>query len=170
MAVIALFFADRLRNLETRKKWGIIFILWLFCRDILPYLILFGLGSTFTTISIGNSFIPSRRNMTEIGTLTALPITIIIALVWLFRTNKESRKRGLYMFGVMLILMIAWTFGEWLAGQRWIEVGPEEGPWTLAPPLIHIGMLLYDIVVEMGLFTLSFLAIPSLLKLIKKEE
>jgi len=170
LAVIALFFADRLRNSETRKKWGIFFIIWLFCRDILPYLILVGLGSTFATISINDTFIPSRRNMIEIGTLTALPITIIIAVVWLIRTNKESRKRGLYMFGVMLILMTVWTFGEWLAGQRWIEVGPEEGPWTLAHPPIQIGMLLYDIVVEMGLFTLSFLAIPSLLKLIKKQE
>lgn len=74
------------------------------------------------------------------------------------------------MFGVMLILMTVWTIGEWFAGQRWIEVGPEGGPWELALPLLQFGMLVYDIVIEMGLFTLCFLAIPSVLKLIKRQD
>lgn len=170
LAVIALFFADRIRNSETRKKWGGLFIVWLVCREILPYVIILGLGYSFTSISINDSLIPSRRNMTETGTLIALSTTVTIGLIWLFRTNKESRRRGLYMIGVTLILMTMWTFGEWFSGQRWIEVGPEGGPWTLAPPLLQFGMLLYDIVIEMGLFTLCFLAIPALLKLIKKED
>jgi len=165
VAIIALFFADRLRNSETRKKWGIIFILWLICRDVIPYVILFGLGYNFATIPIGDPLIPSRRNMTEIGTLIALSTLVAIGLIWLFRTDKKSRKRGFYMIGVTIIYMAAWTIGEWFAGQRWIEIGPE-----LAPPLLQFGMLLYDIVIEMGLFTLCFLAIPSLLKLIKKQE
>ncbi len=170
LAVIALFFADRLRNSETRKKWGILFVIWVICRDIIPYVILYGLGYNFATISEGNPLIPSRRNMIEMGTLIALSIMVAIALIWLFKTDKKSRKRGLYMIGVMLILMTAWTFGEWFSGQRWIEIGSEGGPWTLAPPLLQFGMLLYDIVIEMGLFTLCFLAVPSLLKLIKKQE
>ena len=74
------------------------------------------------------------------------------------------------MIGVMIILMVIWTFGEWFAGQRWIEIGEEGGPWVLPHPLLQFSMLLYDIVVEMGLFTVCFLAIPSLLKLIKKQE
>ena len=74
------------------------------------------------------------------------------------------------MIGVMLILMTVWSCGEWFAGQRWIEVGPENGPWTLAPPLLSIGMFAYDIVIEMTLFTASFLAFPSLFKLIKSRE
>jgi len=74
------------------------------------------------------------------------------------------------MIGVTIIYMTAWTIGEWFAGQRWIEVGPEGGPWELAPPFLQFGMLMYDIVIEMGLFTLCFLAIPSLLKLIKKQD
>jgi len=170
LAVIALFFADRLRNSETRKKWGILFVIWIFCRDILPYIILFSLGQTFFNISIGDPLIYSRRNMIEIGTLISLSILIVLAIIWLARTNKESRKRGLYMFGVMLILMTAWSFGEWFAGQRWIEIGPEEGPWTIAPPFLQFVMFLYDIIVEMGLFTLCFLAIPSSLKLIKRAK
>jgi len=165
IAIIAIFFADRLRNPETRKKWGIIFIIWVVGRDVIPYIILVGLGYNFTNVSVGDSFIPSRRNMTETGTLIALSIMIVIGLIWLFRTDKKSRKRGLYMIGVMIILMIVWTIGEWFAGQRWIEIGPEG-----APPLLQFGMLLYDIVIEMGLFTVCFLAIPSLLKLIKKQE
>ena len=170
LSIICLFFADRIRTPETRRKWGFLFIIWLFCRDIVPYIILFSLGNTFATISIGDPFIPSRRSMIEIGTLTALSITIAIGIIWLFTTDKESKKRGLYMIAVMLILMTVWTFGEWLAGQRWIEVGPEGGPWTLAPPPLQFGMLAYDIVIEMGLFTLCFLAIPALLKLIKLKK
>jgi hypothetical protein len=95
---------------------------------------------------------------------------IVIGIIWLVKTDKKSRKRGLYMIGIMLILMIVWSFGEWFSGQRWIEVGPEEGPWTLAPPLLQFGMFLYDIVIEMGLFTVCFLAVPYLLKLIKPEK
>ena len=149
MGVIALFFADRIRVSETRKKWGIIFLVWVFCRDVLPYLILFGLGNNFDSIAVGDpDLIYSRRNMIEIGTLIALSIMICI----------------------MLILMIAWSFGEWLSGQRWIEVGPEEGPWTLAPPFLQFVMFLYDIVIEMGLFTVCFLVVPYLLKLIKPEK
>ncbi|MHA1915288.1 MAG: hypothetical protein ACW986_04730 [Promethearchaeota archaeon] len=170
LGVIAIFFADRIRNSETRKKWGIIFIIWVFCRDVLPYLIIIGLGDTFATVSVGDPLIPSRRNMIETGTLIALSIMVILGVIWLLRTDKKSRRRGLYMLGVMLILMTAWTFGEWFAGQRWIEIGPEGGPWIYAPALMQVGMLLYDIVVEMGLFTLCFLAFPSFLKLIKREK
>jgi len=128
------------------------------------------LGYSFATISIGDPLIPSRRNMTETGTIIALSTLVMIGLIWLFRTDKKSRKRGLYMIGVMIIYMAAWTIGEWFAGQRWIEFGPEGGPWELATPLLSFGMLMYDIVIEMGLFTLCFLAIPSLLKLIKKQD
>ena len=170
IAVIAIFFADRLRNPETRKKWGILFVIWIVGRDLIPYIILYVLGYSFATVSVGDPLIPSRRNMTETGTLIALSIMIVIGLIWLFRTDKESRKRGLYMIGVMIILMAIWTFGEWFAGQRWIEIGEEGGPWVLPHPLLQFSMLLYDIVVEMGLFTVCFLAIPSLLKLIKKQE
>ena len=169
LAVISLFFADRIRNSETRKKWGIIFIIWVFIRDVLPYLIIFSLGDTFATVSKGDPLIPSRRNMIETGTLIALSSLVVLGLIWFFRTDKNSRTRGLYMLGVMLILMTVWTLGEWFAGQRWIEIGPEGSP-TYAPPLIQVGMLLYDIIVEMGLFTLCFLAFPSFLKLIKSEK
>lgn len=62
---------------------------------------------------------------------------IVIGIIWLVKTDKKSRKRGLYMIGIMLILMIVWSFGKWFSGQRWIEVRPEEGPWTLAPPLLQ---------------------------------
>ena len=169
LAVIALFFADRIRNSETRKKWGTLFIVWLVCRNVLPYIILFGLGNTFDTISIGDPLIYSRRNMIEMGTLIALSLMVGIAIIWLVKTDKKSRKRGLYMIGAMLILMTVWSFGEWFAGQRWIEVG-SEGSWTHAPPILEFAMFAYDIIIEMGLFTLCFLAVPHFLKLIKSEK
>ena len=170
LGVMALFLADRIRNPETRRKWILIFVIWLLLRDVLPYVFLYISGSSFASISIGDPLIFSRRNMIETGTIMALSTIIIITLIWFLRTNRESRQRGLYMIGVMLIMMTVWSCGEWLAGQRWIEVGPESGPWTLAPPLLSGGMFAYDIVIEMGLFTASFLAFPSLFKLIKSRE
>jgi len=170
LAVIALFFADRIRETETRKKWSILFIIWVACRDVLPYVVLFSLGYTFATVPEGYDLIYSRRNLIETGTLIALSLFVVISVIWLIRTDKKSRKRGLYMFGVMLILMTIWSFGEWFAGQRWIEIGPEGGPWTFAPPILQFGMFVYDIVIEMGLFTVCFLAIPSIFKLIKSEK
>ena len=170
LAVIALFFADRIRETETRKKWGILFIIWLICRDVVPYIILFSLGYTFGTVSIGEDLIYSRRNMTETGTLISLSIFVVISLIWLIRTDKKSRKRGIYMVGMMIILLTVWSIGEWFSGQRWIEIGTEGGPWTLASPFLQFGMFTYDIVVEMGLFTLCFLAIPTTFKLIKSEK
>ena len=170
LAVIAIFFADRIRNLETRKKWGILFIVWVFCRDVLPYLILFGFSNRFDNINSGYDLIYSRRNMIEMGTIIALLTLVSISIIWLVKTDKKSRKRGLYMIGVMFILMTVWSFGEWFSGQRWIEIGPEEGPWPLAPPLLSFAMFAYDIVIEMGLFTVCFLAFPYFLKLIKSEK
>jgi hypothetical protein len=73
------------------------------------------------------------------------------------------------MIGTMIILMTVWSFGEWFAGQRWIEVG-SEGSWTQAPPILEFAMFAYDIIIEMGLFTLCFLEIPHFLKLIKPEN
>lgn len=128
------------------------------------------MGYTFDTISIGDPLIYSRRNMTETGTLIALSISVAIGVIWLIRTDKKSRKRGLYMIGVMVIIMTVWSFGEWFSGQRWIEVGLEGGPWTLASPILQFGMFAYDIIIEMGLFTLCFLAIPAIFKLIKSKK
>ena len=170
LAVITIFFADRIREAETRKKWSILFIIWLVCRDVIPYLIFFSLGYRFDTVPDGYDLIYSRRNMTETGTLISLSLFVVISVVWLIRTNKKARKRGLYMIGVMIILMTVWSFGEWFSGQRWIEVGLEGGPWTHAPPFLEFGIFVYDIVIEMGLFTLCFLAIPSIFKLIKSEK
>jgi len=170
LGVMALFFADRIRNLETRRRWTFIFVVWLLLRDILPYVFLYITGSRFANVPVGDPLIFSRRNIIETGTIMALSTIIIVTLIWFFKTDKESRNRGLYMVGVMVIMMTVWSCGEWLAGQRWIEVGLEDGPWTLAPPLLSIGMFAYDIIIEMGLFTLSFLAFPSLFKLIKSRK
>ena len=167
LGVIALFFADRIRNPETRRRWIYYFVIWLLLRDVLPYVFLYISGSSFASVPIGDPLIYSRRNMIETGTIIALSIIIITTLFWFFRADKESKKRGLYMVAVMVTMMTVWSCGEWLAGQRWIEAGPENGPWSLATPLQSIGMFAYDIVIEMGLFTLSFLALPSLFKLIK---
>lgn len=170
LGVIALFFADRIRVQETQRRWILYLVIWLLLRDVLPYVILFISGSSFADIAIGDPLVYSRRNMIEMGTLIALPAIIIPTLIWFFRTNKETRQRVFYMFGVMVVLMTVWTCGEWFAGQRWIEVGPVSGPWTLASPLLSTGMFAYDIIIEMGLFTASFLAFPSIFRLIKSRN
>ena len=74
----------------------------------------------------------------------------------------------------MLIIVIAdmvfWTLGEWITGQRWIEIGTED-PLNVkhANPFLEFAIITYDIIIEMGIFCVSFLAIAYFVKLIKPK-
>jgi hypothetical protein len=74
----------------------------------------------------------------------------------------------------MLINISIWTILEWLTGQRWIEVGikTSEGTYlylSRAPALVEFLALVYDVIIEIALMYMPFLAIPYLLGLIKSE-
>ena len=74
----------------------------------------------------------------------------------------------------MVMITTIWTILEWLTGQRWIEIGILNPNGTYsnlhrAPPLIEFLALAYDVVIEIVLAYVPFLAIPYLLGLIKSE-
>jgi hypothetical protein len=74
----------------------------------------------------------------------------------------------------MLIIGGAWITFNVLAGQKWVEIGIENPNGTYsnlrrAPLLIEIVVLIYDIIFEIALIYVPFLAIPYMLGLIKEE-
>lgn len=159
VAVLGTFGADKIRDEETRKSSVIIFAI-----------ILFGLA--FSTLRDQVQFpfvgllVPSIRDMFPIVSIIFLSSMIAINIIFFIKAEPEPRKRGIYLFFVMLIFISVWTLSEWLAGTRWIEVGLY--PFlSRAPPLIEFGALAYDVIVEIVLAYVPYLAIPYLLGLIE---
>lgn len=171
VAVIGMVFGDRMLNKETRKTGIIIFIIVLggLSLSYLRY------GINYDSVNAGNLKIPSRRDIFPLSAVIFIIILCSIALLWLATTDSYARKRGIMMDIIMAVFIAVWTLSEWLTGQRWIEVGTinSDGSYSnlrRAPPLIEFGALAYDVLIEVSLIYVPFLAIPYLLGLIKTEK
>ena len=131
-------------------------------------------GINFDSVPVGELSIPSRRDMKSLPATIAILIMSGIAIAWLILTDPETRRRGLAMYLVMAGFIAWWTLMEWLAGQRWIEVGTiMDGTYTnlrRADPIIEFLALAYDYMVEVSLIYVPFLTIPHVLGLIKPED
>ena len=174
VAVFGVFVGDRLMLEEKRKEGLSILIAYISVRYIIFYIVLFSMGYNYANVKIGDPNIPSRRDMFTLGSIIFLSILIAPGIYWFIKTDQTSRKRGLYMFYVMIFTITIWTILEWLTGQRWIEIGIHNPDGTYsnlqrAPPLIEFLALAYDVIVEIVLAYVPFLAIPYLLGLIKSE-
>ncbi|MFO7798016.1 MAG: hypothetical protein R6W84_17890 [Promethearchaeia archaeon] len=174
VALINLFVGDRLLDKEKRKEGLFVLFGYHIINFGITYSILFSLGYNFLNVNVGDLSVPSRRDIFTIPSLIYLALFIAPFIYWYIRTNKRLRKRANHMFLLMLITVSIWTLLEWLTGQRWIEVGikTSEGTYsnlTRAPPLIEFLALAYDVVIEIVLMYMPFLAIPYLLGLIKSE-
>ncbi len=169
VAIIGVFFGDRLMSEETRDKAIVIFILFLSM-----FLLFFIRGFNFLNVNVGGD-VPSRRDMFPIYAIIFTIVVITPAIIWLLTTDPYSRKRGLYMLMVMLIFASWWTFTEWITGQRWIEIGTvnPDGTFSIqsrATFPIEFLALLYDVVIEISLMYVPFLAIPYLIGAIKPDR
>lgn len=174
VAVLSLFVGDRVLNKEKRKEGLFVFLGYIIIRYGITYSILFSIGYNFLDVNVGDLDVPSRRDIFTIPSVIYLAVFITPFIYWFIRTNKQSRKRANFMFSIMFINISLWTILEWLTGQRWIEVGikTSEGTYlylTRAPPLIEVLALAYDVIIEIVLMYMPFLAIPYLLGLIKSE-
>jgi hypothetical protein len=177
VAVLSLFVGDRILNREKRKEGKIglfIFLGYIIIRYGIVYSILFSMGSNFLNVNVGDLDVPSRRDIFTIPSLIYLAVFIAPFIYWYIRTNKQARKRANFMLAIMLINISLWTILEWLTGQRWIEVGikTSEGTYlylSRAPALVEFLALAFDVIVEIALMYMPFLAIPYLLGLIKPE-
>ena len=166
VAVVGLFVADRL-FIQKTKKWkeGLVGIVAIMIG--LPLISFIRNG--IQTPVINKLDIPSRRLMfTPTGSIF-IAIFVIIAVVWMLKTNPEFRQRAFYMFLMMVILAICFTVLEWVGGTRWIEVGFPPSA-ARAAPLVEFGALTYDVVVEIAALYVPFFAIPCVFRLIKPSE
>jgi hypothetical protein len=73
------------------------------------------------------------------------------------------------MLAVMVIFAAVWTVAEVVANVRWIEVGAP-GDYSLAPPALAFGAFAWDVVAEIGLMYVPFLAIPHIFGAIKTKK
>jgi heme/copper-type cytochrome/quinol oxidase subunit 4 len=164
VAVVGLFVADRL-VIQKTKNWkeGLTGILAIMVG--LPLINFFRNG--IQVPDVGNPAIPSRRLMFDpVGTIFIATL-VIIGVIWILKTNPEFRRRAISMFLGMVLLAFCFTLFEWIGGTRWIEVGPELGPWLRAPPLVEFGALAYDVMIEIAALYVPFFAIPCMLRAIK---
>lgn len=172
ITVIGMFVGDRLINEETRNKTLII------CTIILTYTMVSMFyqngGINYNNVNVGSN-VHSRRDMFNIWAIIGALVLIPPAIYWLATTDPESRKRGLYLIGVLLVWSIPWNIVQWLGGQRWIEVGTQnpDGSYSnlrRADPMLEFWAMVYNTVFEIALVYSPFYAIPCALGLIKNER
>jgi hypothetical protein len=162
IAVFGLFFGDRFLRKDSRTHaiatYSLIigFILILAFLQALPVKI----------IDVNS---PSRRDIFTPMAVITLFSFLALDLVWLKRTSIESRKRALSMFGVMIIFAAIWTFAEFLANTRWIEMGIPPN-YEFAPPIMQFVVLAWDVIVEIGFCYLPYLILPYVMKRINDIE
>lgn len=159
IAIIGVFFGDRLLDSKDRK-WSIVgFIL------LNLVIVLMVLQQYQPTITSGEN-VPSRREIFTPVAVIFMILMIIIDLYWYFRSDSITRKRGLWMFYVLLLFSTIWTLTEYLCHTRWIEI-MSLGSLQHADPITEFLALLYDIVVEIGFAYVPYLALPYLFRWIK---
>jgi hypothetical protein len=169
IAIMGMYFGDRIMSKEARKKNVIIFALFL-----LFFLLMLRGGISYDNVDVGGK-VPSRREMFSLNSVIGVAIIISPAIYWLIKTDSEVRKRGLYMILIMTIWAFWWNFLSWLTGQRWIEVGTKNSDGTYsnlhrADDLLEFWAFVYNSIFEIVLVYAPFLAIPYLLGLIKSNE
>jgi len=158
LGIIGLFIGDLMMSENTRKR-GVIVL-----SALLVVIAILSLVQWHPTANIGGD-VPSRRDMFNLEPVIFFSMLIIIDLLWLWRTDSAARLRAAWMFLILIVYGAVWTIFEVIANNRWIEVGTLSN-LSLAPPLVEFGAFTYDLVVEFGLASLPFLAIPYLLRLI----
>ncbi|MCP4760706.1 MAG: hypothetical protein GY870_02920 [archaeon] len=164
VAVLGVFVGDRIINTEKKDRiigLGYYFVwnVWVIIRTFLQ---------AVSSKDIGGD-VASRRAMFTPKAIIFLFIMVVISIYWLWRADKQTRKRGIYMYLVMFIFATIWTIAEFYANTRWIESGTLEN-LVQAEPLIEFAALAFDVVIEIAGAYVPFLAIPYFTKQIKKGE
>jgi hypothetical protein len=165
-AVTALFIADRLAMKETKNwKEGVFGIFGIKLGIPLLSLVRFGVSIPDVGGAVG-----SRRNIFDpVSNLFAITMKIFI-VVWMMKTNPETRRRTFYYYFGVIIGLTFFTVVSVFGGNRWIEVGPESGPWTCADPLLEFAIHVYFITIQEMAKFVPFFILPCLFGLIKLKN
>ncbi|MFX0200314.1 MAG: hypothetical protein ACFFCW_29700 [Candidatus Hodarchaeota archaeon] len=122
--VLMLFFADRMMDDETKRNARIGFIMVI----IVWIAVLFSNG--VQTPNYGGE-VASRRVISGTGELAVVLTVTLIVLEFFFTENRyllanvseNEKRRGLYLFALLIIYGAAGTLGMYFSGQRWVEIG-----------------------------------------------
>ena len=159
IAIMGVFFGDRLMDKKSMKPAAIIFAI------LLGIVLASSLAEYVPVPDIGGD-VPSRRDMFTPASIAYMCTMIAICVIWSWKTKPERRARALWMFAVMAMFAAVWTAGEYFANSRWIEVGTT-GSSSLAPPVIEFLALSWDVIVEIAAAYVPYLILAYKLKLIK---
>jgi len=160
VAIYGLFGADNIIDEETRTQALIIFAV------LMGGLFTYWIYTSHAIFPYVGLFVPSRRDMFTVASIIFLGIMMAIDTYFFIKAKPEPRKRAFYLAIVMITFATTWTLAEWIAGGRWIEVGSY--PFlSRAPPFIEFSALAWDVIVEISLAYVPYLAIPYMLNLIE---
>lgn len=163
LAIVAIFFGDLLMDPKTRKR-GTIALAVAIVLAVIPTL---AQGLPAPTVGAD---VPSRRDIFAPASLIFMIAVIVINIIWFRRHMGPVHTRAAFMLLASLIFFSVWTFSEWVANTRWIEVGTVGGTLVLAPPLVMFFALAWDVVVEIALLFMLAFFIPFRLRLIKPDD
>lgn len=162
MAVFALFFADRLRATEDRRR-AVVSLVLLTGLIVAKGWILGGLrGETPQPIT-------SARDMFDPKSLLYVAVMVVSCGAWLYTARREARRRAAVTFGVLLVIGIVFTTSQVVEGGRWISNNPDN---LRQVPSVGVAILLfaYNLLAEFGVVVLAFFALPSWLRLINDHR
>ncbi|MHA1732105.1 MAG: hypothetical protein ACTSU5_09180 [Promethearchaeota archaeon] len=157
IAVLGVFCGDRIRD-PGKRKVGVGVLV-----AVVVAVVLTTANQAAVTRDVGGD-VASRREVFTVASVVFLSAVTLFVVVWLWKSPLPVRSRGIHMLVTTVVFATAWTLAEFFAKTRWIETGTP-GNFARAPPLIEFTTLSWDVVVEIGVMYVPFLAIPQLLHL-----
>jgi hypothetical protein len=167
VAVTCMFIGDRI--IESKKYQGIRKYRWDLIFSCLLFLLVLDIFKEGIKIPNVGGDVSSRRSMLEVAPLIFLSAMVIIDIIFFKKADPNTKKRGIYLLALMIIFSAVWTISEVISGNRWIEVG-NPPIFERANPFLEFIMLTFDVVVEIALAYIPFLAIPYFLGHIQSKR
>lgn len=158
VAVVGLFIGDRLLVPAVRRRAmvGLAITLLVIASATLR--------SSRRTEGLGE--VASRRDLLNPTALGLLLVVVVISVVFIWKW-APWRPRTSAMFGVMLVVATVWTVTQVALGGRWVEVGSVATGFRDAGTLVTVLALAFDVVIEIAVTYVPFLAIPVMLRLMR---
>lgn len=111
----------------------------------------------------------SRRDVLNPTSLLFIAVLLAVSLVAAWR-HPWSRQRLFALFLTMVGLGAVWTVSQVMVGGRWVEISDAAGGFTRAGPALTAVVLSLDVIFEIAVVYLPFLALPILIGLIRDAD
>ena len=157
IAVIGLFVGDRYLC-RARRRSGIIIGA--------VALVLLAAATFRSRRLLDPEAVASRRDILDTRALVVLLIACGLGVVF-YVLWRQWRPRTMAMFVYMVIFGAVWAATQVAIGGRWVEVDAADGGYERAGPLITLFALSWDVIIEIALAYVLFLALPVWLRLMR---